>query len=78
MLMSAHRMKKASKKTHFSVGEAAKKLKISRQAVHKAIEKGTLQAVKKKVVKMEWQIPAESLHSYSVSDLHQAVGKKNN
>ena len=70
-------MKKPAKKTHFSVGEAAKKLKISRQAVHEAIKKGSLKALKKRVVKLEWQIPAESLHSYSVSDLHQAVGKKN-
>jgi excisionase family DNA binding protein len=66
----------ATKKTHFTLTEAAKKLGISRQAVHKAIEKGTLKARRIKVVKNEWQISATALRSYSVSDLHQSIGKK--
>lgn len=65
------------KKTLFSISEAAKRLKISRQAVHLAIKKGALKAKQRKVVKIEWEISAESLRSYSVSDLHQTAGKKN-
>jgi excisionase family DNA binding protein len=53
-----------TKKT-FTLTEAAKKLGISRQAVHKAIEKGTLKARRIKVVKNEWQISADALRSYS-------------
>lgn len=53
-----------------------KKLGISRQAVHSAIQKGTLKARKIRVSKSEWQISAEALRSYIVSELHQSVGKK--
>ena len=68
--------KKRNKRKDFTLTEAAKKLGISRQAVHKAIEKGTLKARKIRVSKSEWQISAEALRSYSVSELHQSIGKK--
>jgi hypothetical protein len=66
----------ATKKS-FTITEAAKKLGISRQAVHKAIAAGTLKARKRQVVKIEWQIPGDALRAYSVSGAHQSAGKKN-
>jgi predicted DNA-binding protein (UPF0251 family) len=69
--------KKTSQKT-YTITEAAKKLGISRQAVHLAIKKGALKARAKKIVEVIWQIPADSLESYRVSALHQTAGKKNN
>jgi len=69
-------MKKSPPIKYFSVGQAAKELGISRQAVHKACEEGRLKAQKRKVTKTEYQIPYDALRSYSVSDLHQAVGQK--
>ena len=69
--------KKTPKKT-YTITEAAKKLGISRQAVHLAIKKGALKAQAKKVVEVVWSIPAKSLELYSVSALHQTAGKKNN
>jgi|KBSMisStandDraft_5_1062788.scaffolds.fasta_scaffold2251418_1 excisionase family DNA binding protein len=64
-----------AKKT-YTLTEAAKKLKISRQAVHKAIAAGSLKARRVKVTREEWQISAKALESYSVSALHQSIGKK--
>jgi excisionase family DNA binding protein len=58
-------MKKPAKKT-YSITEAARKLGITRQAVHKAIERGTLKAEKREIVKIEWEIPAEALRAYSL------------
>jgi len=66
-----------TKKKTFTITEAAKKLGISRQAVHKAILNGSLRARETKIIKTEWRIPADSLKSYQVSDLHQSAGKKN-
>ena len=63
-------------KKNFTLTEAAKKLGISRQAVHKAIERGALKARRVRVQKTEWQISAEALRSYIVSELHQSAGKK--
>ena len=68
----------ATKKKEYTVGEAAQHLKVSRQAIHNAIRKKHLKARRKKVIKIEWLIPANALESYQVSALHQAVGKKNN
>ena len=68
--------KKRNKRKDFTLTEAAKELGISRQAVHQAIQNGTLKARQVKVVKLEWQISAKALKSYSVSELHQSIGKK--
>lgn len=70
-------MKRPRKKSHYTITEAAKRLKVSRQAVHLAIKKGALKARAKKVVEVVWLIPADSLESYRVSALHQSAGKKN-
>jgi predicted DNA-binding protein (UPF0251 family) len=68
----------AKKKAQFTITEAAKKLGISRQAVH--------QAIKRKLLDAKWEevpvpqkvlvISAESLKEYQVSLRHQTAGKK--
>ena len=73
----------AEKKT-FTITQAAKTLKISRAAVHQAIQEGRLRArlgkvVQTKVVKTvieAWTIDAKSLKDYRVSAAHQIAGKK--
>jgi excisionase family DNA binding protein len=75
-------MKKPAKS--YTITEAAKKLGISRQAVHGAIRKGQLEAKRGKIVQtrivkstvMGWKISPESLEDYRVSALHQTAGKK--
>ena len=62
----------------YTITEAAKKLGISRQAVHAAIKRGLIEAERGEIVQTVWLIPAKSLKSYRVSDVHQSVGKKNN
>lgn len=70
------------KKTHFTITEAAKKLGISRPAVHEAIKTGRLKAKKGKVRQVQiiektgWLIPAKAVHDYRVSLSHQQRGKK--
>lgn len=66
----------AKKKTLYTITAAAKRLGVSRQAVHLAIKKGALKARAKKVIEVVWYIPEESLESYRVSVLHQTAGKK--
>ncbi|HXF75906.1 MAG TPA: helix-turn-helix domain-containing protein [Methylomirabilota bacterium] len=73
------------KKT-YTITEAAKKLGISRQAVHDAIKKGLLEAEKGKFVQVieikrtvrGWHIPAAELEAYRkrLSLSHQERGKK--
>jgi hypothetical protein len=71
--------KKKPQKT-YTITEAAKKLGITRAAVHQAIRKGHLDAdwgetihiVRKKAL----LIPAESLKSYRVDSSRQERGKK--
>jgi predicted DNA-binding protein YlxM (UPF0122 family) len=67
----------------FTVNEAAKKLGVTRAAIHQAIKEGRL--------KFEWGetvhvveikkrarlIPAKALANYTVDSSHQARGKKN-
>ena len=75
---------KIPRKTHYTITEAAKKLGISRTAVHEAICKGRLDAKKGKifqtqilkVVRYGWRIPAKALANYRVSLPHQRSGKK--
>jgi predicted DNA-binding protein (UPF0251 family) len=69
-------MVKDTEKKEFTITEAAKKLGVSRQAVHVAIKKGSLKARAKKVAEVVWYITSGSLESYRVSGLHQAAGKK--
>ena len=65
----------ATKKTRYTVSEAAKKLGVTRAAVYSAIEKRQLRTVWGTVkVKM---IPAASLKSYQVDQAQQERGKKN-
>lgn len=70
----------AKKKTHFTITEAAKKLGISRVAVHEAITTGRLKArrgkIRQIVEKTAWLIPRKSLENYHVSLSHQQRGKK--
>ena len=69
-----------TKKTHFTITEAAKKLGISRQAVHKAIGKRQLKAKRgtftETVIRRGWVISADALKQYEVSLSHQERGKK--
>jgi len=67
-----------AKKT-YTITEAAKKLGISRQAVHDAIQRKLLRAEWGEVIvrKRALLIPADSIRSYRVSASHQSAGKKN-
>jgi predicted DNA-binding protein YlxM (UPF0122 family) len=66
----------------YTLSEAARKLGISRQAVHEAIKRGLLEAHKAKITKTivqvtrGWVIHAEALKKYQVSDSHITRGKK--
>ena len=70
----------STKKTQFTITEAAEKLGITRAAVHEAIKKGRLEAkwgervrtVKDKVL----LISGKSLKSYRVDPARQSSGKK--
>ena len=69
----------AAKKT-YTITEAAKELKISRQAVHKAIRRQLLHAevgtFTELVTRKGWVITKKELDKYSVSLSHQERGKK--
>jgi excisionase family DNA binding protein len=66
----------------YTISEAAKKLGISRQAVHGAIKKGLLEAhmgrITRTIVQVTrgWMINAEDLLKYQVSHSHISRGKK--
>jgi predicted DNA-binding protein (UPF0251 family) len=66
----------APKKTHFTITEAAKKLGISRQAIHDAIQKGQLKAKRGQIVQTAWILSASAIESYQVSLRHKTAGKK--
>lgn len=61
----------------YTLTEAAKKLGISRQAVHEAIQKGQLKAEKTEVTQTIWLIPESAIQDYHVSASHKRRGKKN-
>ena len=75
--------KKSTSKT-YTISEAAKKLGVTRQAVHDAIKRGLLegdkgtfvQVVEIKRVVRGWRIPEDSLEAYRVSASHKQRGKK--
>ena len=70
--------------TSYTITEAAKKLGVSRQAVHDAIKKGLLEGEKGSFVQVVeinrvmrgWRIPQKSLEAYEVSASHKQRGKK--
>jgi hypothetical protein len=65
------------KKTHYTVSEAARKLKISRAAIFLAIRKGRLDAEDGQILQTVKLIPAAALNAYRVSSSHKRRGKKN-
>ncbi len=73
--------KKTTPKTH-TITEAAKKLGISRQAVHKAIRRGLLEAERATITEtivretQGWVVTDKALKDYEVSLSHQERGKK--
>jgi helix-turn-helix protein len=75
-------MKPSRRTGHFTITEAAKALRITRAAVHRAIKQGRLAAERGEIVKLirkktsGWIIQQKSLDDYRVSSLHQWVGKK--
>ena len=79
-------MKRAYKKTRYTITEAARALGVTRQAVNLAIKRGDLEGQKGKITQVRtikvtvrgWRIPVKSLEAYRsrLSELHQWVGKK--
>ncbi|MDP2601324.1 MAG: helix-turn-helix domain-containing protein [Deltaproteobacteria bacterium] len=65
-----------TKKTTYTITEAAAKLGVSRQAVHEAIKKGLLKARQGKIVTIGWLIPEDALKAYKVSVSHQKRARK--
>jgi excisionase family DNA binding protein len=71
-----------SRKREYTVTEAARALRITRAAVHRAIKQGRLEAERGQIVTLirkktsGWTISKQSLADYRVSLLHQWVGKK--
>jgi excisionase family DNA binding protein len=65
---------KKRKKT-YTLSEAAKILKISRAAVHKAIKEGRLKARAHKIKRIVWRVDAPSVRGYKVSRAHQKLGR---
>jgi len=65
-------------KHYYTITEAAKKLKVTRAAIHEAIKKQKLSAAWGKFLQVTegWKISPESLHDYEVSSSHQERGKK--
>ena len=65
-------------KRHYTITEAARKLKISRAAVHRAIKQTRLEADWGPISPPPeaWRISERALRYYRVSLLHQSIGKK--
>ncbi|HWO42913.1 MAG TPA: helix-turn-helix domain-containing protein [Candidatus Eisenbacteria bacterium] len=67
-------------KRYFTISEAAKKLRVTRAAIHQAIRKGKLEAhwgiVTQVIEKPALQIVAEDLAQYRVDLSRQERGKK--
>ena len=66
-----------SKRKSYTIAQAAKKLGVSRQAVHDAIRTGRLKHEELEVVTKVKLIPAAALAEYHVSLSHKSRGKKN-
>lgn len=71
-------MKPSRSKRYYTITEAAKKLKITRAAVHEAIKNHKLTATWGEFVQVAegWRISPDSLRDYEVSLSHQERGKK--
>jgi len=67
---------KNTKPKMLTITETAKKLGISRQAVHEAILKGQLEAEKTEVVQEVWKVPEPAVKKYRVSTSHRSRGRK--
>jgi predicted DNA-binding protein (UPF0251 family) len=66
-----------SRKSYYTITEAAKRLGLSRSTVYEAIKTGRLKASVKKVVQEIWAIDPKSVESYIISASHQERGRKN-
>jgi excisionase family DNA binding protein len=68
----------ATKKAQFTITEAAKKLGVSRAAVHKAIKENRLDATWGETIQVvrTLVITAENLKAYKVDSSRQERGKK--
>ena len=64
------------KKT-LSIREAASRLGITRQSVHRAIQRGDIKARKKIVQKIEWRIPEDEIESYTIDETRRQSGHGN-
>jgi len=65
-------------KRYYTITKAARKLKISRAAVHRAIKQNRLEADWGPVSPpLEgWRIAEKAVRYYRVSSFHQSIGKK--
>ena len=70
-------MKKPANKKHLTITEAAKRLGITRAAVHDAIRKGRLKATWGEMTVRARLISAEDIKNYRVDASRQERGKKN-
>ncbi len=68
-----------TRKKRYTISEAANYLKVTPEAILKAIRTGRLKARLKKirVPRQIWFIAAESVETYEVSTSHQVRGLKN-
>src|SRR5258708_6326430 len=64
------------KPTSYTITEAAKKLGITRAAVHEAIRTGRLKATWGEMVVRAKRISVDAIESYEVSKRHRSAGKK--
>lgn len=64
------------KREYLTISEAAKRLKVSRQAVHEAISKGLLKAKKARVVSFVWLVEVSELGRYKASPRSKAQRKR--
>lgn len=65
-----------NKQRTYTIREAARRLRISPEAVRKAIKFGRLKAKTVMIPQHVWSIAAESLDRYEVSRSHQERGLK--
>jgi hypothetical protein len=69
------------KKPFYTISEAAKRLKVTRATLHKAIKAGRLSAtwttIEQTIKKKARVIPAAALASFEVDKSQQERGKKN-
>ncbi|MBI3065671.1 MAG: helix-turn-helix domain-containing protein [Deltaproteobacteria bacterium] len=59
-----------------TITEAARRLGVSRQAIHEAVSKGLLKARKGKVTSIVWLISEDSLNDYKASPRSKAQRRR--